>query len=293
MLILKATRLLLERITLTWKRTLLPIGLLTLALITILTAVPPQGTASNPPPAASDTPRPPATFTPFPTIQLPTVTRRPADTQTATPLATPPFPSLTPSVTTIPTLTPTAMPTPTLAPPTAVPSTPTLPPPTAAPQPQPTVPPPPPPAASSADRLIIPAISVDAPITPVGLDAYGNMAAPAGWFDIAWFRYGPQPGSPGSAAMAGHLDTNTGAPATFWNLGLLVPGNEVIYQTADGGQITFVVEETTVYPWDQAPLDRIFARSGDPRISLITCGGTWSREHRNYSHRVIVFARRR
>ena len=150
---------------------------------------------------------------------------------------------------------------------------------------------PPPVVSTSAEYLIIPAINVTARVVHVGLDASGNMEAPAGWYDVAWYRYGPKPGYPGSAALAGHLDTDTGAPATFWDLDQLVPGQQIIFQTASGSQIVFIVEEIATYPWDQVPLDRIFARSGEPRLALITCGGTWSRLHRNYSHRTIVFAR--
>jgi sortase (surface protein transpeptidase) len=139
-------------------------------------------------------------------------------------------------------------------------------------------------------RLIIPALNVDAVVVPVGLDANGAMAAPEDWFEIGWFRYGPRPGFAGSAALAGHLDTNTGAPATFWDLSKLVPGQEVVYQSEDGSRTTFVVDEVATYPWDEVPLERVFARSGEPRLALITCGGQWSREHRNYSHRTIVYA---
>ncbi len=142
-------------------------------------------------------------------------------------------------------------------------------------------------------ELIIPAIGVNAVIVAVGRDANGSMASPAGWFEIGWYRHGPRPGYPGSAALAGHLDTNTGAPAAFWSLNQLIPGSEVIYQAADGTRLTFVVEEVTSYPWDQVPLDRVFARGGDPRVALITCGGTWSRENRNYSLRTIAYGRLR
>jgi len=116
------------------------------------------------------------------------------------------------------------------------------------------------------------------------------MAAPEGWYEIGWFRHGPRPGFPGSAALAGHLDTDTGAPAAFWDLGRLVPGQEIIYQTEDGSRLAFIVNEVATYSWDQVPLDRVFARSGEPRLALITCGGQWSQEHRNYSHRAIVYA---
>ncbi|MBN1315296.1 MAG: class F sortase, partial [Anaerolineales bacterium] len=79
--------------------------------------------------------------------------------------------------------------------------------------------------------------------------------------------------------------------ATFWDLNLLSIGDQIIYQAPDGQQSVFIVEETGLYPWDQIPLEKVFSRTGDPRISLITCGGLWSRQYRNYSHRTLVFAR--
>jgi sortase (surface protein transpeptidase) len=205
---------------------------------------------------------------------------------TATAVATPtaqPTPSVVPTATATrqpatPTNTPTLHATATDVPPTNT-STPE---PTATPMP--TVPP------RVEPRLIIPALNVDAVVVPVGLDANGAMAAPEDWFEIGWFRYGPRPGFAGSAALAGHLDTGTGAPATFWDLNKLAPGQEVVYQAEDGSRLTFVVDEVATYPWDEVPLERVFARSGEPRLALITCGGQWSREHRNYSHRTIVYA---
>jgi len=213
----------------------------------------------------------PATSTPIPTF-TPTV----SPSITSTEIITAVSPTATVEITPLINSTPTATRQPAVVQPTE----------------EPTHPPPPPPPPSTAQRLIIPVINVDAPIVPVGLDATtGSMAAPVGWFDIGWYRYGPRPGYPGSAALAGHLDTNTGSAAAFWNLDQLVPGDTIIYQASNGSQLPFIVEETAFYPWDQVPLDRIFARSGEPRVSLITCGGQWSRNNLNYSHRTIVYAR--
>jgi sortase (surface protein transpeptidase) len=117
------------------------------------------------------------------------------------------------------------------------------------------------------------------------------MAAPAGWYDVGWYRYGPRPGYSGSAVLAGHLDTNTGAPAVFWRLDELVPGQAILYQNQNGEQSNFVVEQIASYPLDQVPLDQIFARGGEARLALITCGGTWSQENQNYSMRIVVYAR--
>ena len=65
---------------------------------------------------------------------------------------------------------------------------------------------------SAPDRVRIPAIQVDAPIMPVGLDADGWVGAPppedpnlAGWFTGA-----VSPGEKGTAVVVGHVDNQTG-----------------------------------------------------------------------------------
>ena len=72
------------------------------------------------------------------------------------------------------------------------------------------------------DRVLIPAIRVDAPVQPVGLDPDGWVAAPppedpnlAGWFTGA-----VSPGEKGTAVVVGHVD-NTQGPAVFYGLGAL------------------------------------------------------------------------
>jgi sortase (surface protein transpeptidase) len=138
-------------------------------------------------------------------------------------------------------------------------------------------------------RLRIPAIGVDAFIEPVGLTEEQAMDVPSRWEDVAWFRLGYRPGMVGNAVIAGHLDTNTGAPAVFWDLNKLQPGDEVIVVGDDGVERVFLVEGAEVYPYDQAPVQRIFGPADRPQLNLITCDGAWNREVRNYSHRLVVY----
>ena len=81
---------------------------------------------------------------------------------------------------------------------------------------------------SVVDRVRIPAISVDAPVLPVGLDAAGWVDAPppedpnlAGWFTGA-----VSPGEKGTAVVVGHVDNKQG-PAVFYGLGALKKGHRV------------------------------------------------------------------
>lgn len=138
-------------------------------------------------------------------------------------------------------------------------------------------------------RVRIPAIGVSAPVELVGLIADGAMDVPKAWNDAGWYRYGPTPGQPRNAAIAGHLDSTTG-PAIFWRLGILRPGDRVLVTLSTSQVVTFVVTAKASYRYDQAPLTRIFGAASTANLNLITCGGSWDAFTRNYSHRTVVYA---
>lgn len=138
-------------------------------------------------------------------------------------------------------------------------------------------------------ELLIPAIKVDAPVEHVGTTPDGAMDVPKEWNDVAWFDQGYRPGEPGSAVIAGHLDSTTDR-AVFWDLHLLKPGDNVILKADDGGQKTFVVVGTEIYQFDQAPLQKIFGAAAAPMLNLVTCNGTFDRGAKNYDKRLVVYS---
>lgn len=117
------------------------------------------------------------------------------------------------------------------------------------------------------------------------------MDVPAKVEDVAWYKLGYRPGERGSAVIAGHLDTARGEPAVFWDLESLEPGDEVFVQGLDGVKHRFLVDFHTRYPYDGAPVQQIFGPADQPQLVLITCKGDWDRINRNYSHRVVVYAK--
>jgi LPXTG-site transpeptidase (sortase) family protein len=137
-------------------------------------------------------------------------------------------------------------------------------------------------------ELLIPAIHVDAPVEQVGTDPDGAMSAPAEWNDVGWYKGGYRPGQPGNAVMAGHLDSTTDK-AVFWDLNKLKKGDQVIVKDDDGSQLTFAVVGSEVYPFDNAPLQKIFGPSGVPMLNLVTCDGTWDKAAKNYNERLVVY----
>lgn len=139
-------------------------------------------------------------------------------------------------------------------------------------------------------RLRIPSIEVDAAVQHVGINAKGNMATPSNFKDVAWYKYGPAPGASGSAVVAGHLDNGLGRPAVFWRLRDLQAGDTIEVTGEDGVIRRFVVTGAQIYPYKNVPTGEIFDPSGNARLALITCAGTWIPKEKTYDQRLVVFA---
>jgi LPXTG-site transpeptidase (sortase) family protein len=140
-------------------------------------------------------------------------------------------------------------------------------------------------------KLQIPAINVTAPVEVVGLTSTGAMDVPKQWNDVGWYEYGPTPGEVGNSAMAGHLDSTT-APAVFWRLGSLKPGDKVMVSLSNKQTVTFVVTAKVTYPYNSAPIDKVFGPASTANLNLITCGGSWDAFTKNYSNRIVVYTKK-
>lgn len=144
---------------------------------------------------------------------------------------------------------------------------------------------------SAADRIRIPALRVDAPVVPVGLDMSGWVDAPppadpnlAGWFSGA-----VSPGERGTAVIVGHVDNSEG-PAVFYGLGALRKGNSVEVRRQDGRTAVFEVYGNEVFAKAAFPGERVYGNKGVPELRVITCGGEFT-AGQGYAGNVVVFAR--
>lgn len=146
-------------------------------------------------------------------------------------------------------------------------------------------------AASLPQKLLIPSISVAATIQSVGLAANGRMGIPTNFTDVAWYWPGPKPGERGSAVIDGHLDSAHDKNAVFMNLSKLKINDEIDVVDKSGQKIKFRVTDTEIYDDQNAPLGKIFDRTGSTaRLNLITCDGVWNQATKNYSGRLVVYA---
>ena len=167
-------------------------------------------------------------------------------------------------------------------------------------------------------RFKAPAIGVDIPMDAVGLDRSNAMDAPGVgqekapaddplWNTGFWYRGGVEPGQPGTATIAAHLDDSLGRPAAFWNLRKLQVGDTLeIDDLRTGAAITFKVTEADTYTLAQSSSRNVLTRlfgpeaaiaqrpqfpgDGISRLSLVTCAGAFTRGE--YDHRYIVYAER-
>jgi len=136
--------------------------------------------------------------------------------------------------------------------------------------------------------LLIPEIGMAATVERVGLDSQGNMAVPTEPEHVGWYEPGPAPGAPGDAVIDGHLNWYTGR-AAFENLQKLRQGAEIDVIARDGTTLRFVVTDSRTVAYTDHPAG-LFATTGSPRLSLITCGGAWDKSKGTYLERLVVNA---
>ncbi|MFF0557208.1 class F sortase [Streptomyces sp. NPDC004266] len=157
------------------------------------------------------------------------------------------------------------------------------------PRPRP-APPPAPLARSRPVTVAVPAITIEAPVIELGLDATGRLGTPP--VDnprvVGWYAKGPAPGERGTAVVVGHRDTRTG-PAVFLNLDSLSAGNTVRVARADGKVAVFTVDRVGTYAKNAFPDKEVYGDTGRPELRLLTCGGAFDRG-KGYEANIVVFA---
>jgi LPXTG-site transpeptidase (sortase) family protein len=151
------------------------------------------------------------------------------------------------------------------------------------------VPPPPPPVPQPPGRLIIKSIGINAAVVPVTVDRDGAMATPTTSHEVGWYSPGVVPGETGDAVIDGHLDWYDTSRAVFYNLKQMKVGDDVEVQRLDGITKHFRVTSVRSVPWNST-VPGMFEGTGAPRLTLITCGGTWNQAMRTYLERTIVDA---
>ena len=138
-------------------------------------------------------------------------------------------------------------------------------------------------------RVRIPAIGVDAPVIPLGLDAAGALEVPQDYAQTGWWTGGARPGERGPAVVVGHVDSQTG-PAVFFRLTELDPGDEIVIERADGTDARFRMQRAVRVSKSRFPTAAVYGATAAPALRLITCGGAFDRSTGHYVDNTVVFA---
>lgn len=136
----------------------------------------------------------------------------------------------------------------------------------------------------------IPTLGYAANVRPVGVARDGQMALPPRPTRLGWYRYGPAPGADrGAAVLAGHLDSRRFGLGPLVRLREASRGDRVVVQDARGRRLDYTVTDVRRFDRQALPAG-LFARTGRPRVHLITCGGAYDPSSGGYQRNLVVTA---
>lgn len=140
--------------------------------------------------------------------------------------------------------------------------------------------------------LIIPDAEVDAPVE-VSEIVDGEMKAPTGPWVVGWYRESGRLGEADNIVMAGHLDYWGVGKAVFYHLGALKKDDQIEIIADDDQHYRFTVEWVRTIKTANAGPDairQVVGKTADERLTLITCGGDFDKDTREYEERIVVRA---
>ena len=140
------------------------------------------------------------------------------------------------------------------------------------------------------DRLEIPAIGVDAPVQPTGVQAGGALAIPPDPADVGWWAGGGFPGeATGAVVLAGHIDSATNGPGALFRLQDVRPGQAVTV-VAGGHAYRYRVAALRAYAKTALPAAAIFGQQVSSRLVIVSCGGPFDSATGHYLDNIVAYA---
>ncbi len=130
----------------------------------------------------------------------------------------------------------------------------------------------------------------DAPVAPAET-VDGELKVPEDVSHVGWWDGSAAAGDPfGNTVIAGHVDSATEGLGFFARLLRIKPG-EVVTLSGGGHRLPYrVTSVRTVTKLALATAGSTFDQTGDHRLVLITCGGTYHRGGGGYDSNVVVSA---
>ncbi|RZI92667.1 MAG: class F sortase [Microbacterium sp.] len=151
---------------------------------------------------------------------------------------------------------------------------------------------PPQPDAAPPTTLVIPSLDVEMPVSAVGVQNDGSMEIPQKPSQAGWYRYGAAPAdTAGTTVLAAHVDSRVYGIGPLARLREADEGETVTVTDADGTRHRYQIESVTYIPRAELPVGDLFDRAGEPKLAIITCGGSFDEQSRTYSDNVVLIAR--
>lgn len=152
-------------------------------------------------------------------------------------------------------------------------------------------------------KLLIPSIGTDAPVTPEGATGPngGALTIPAdihevGWWDGVWqspdqlvHEKVAQPGQPGVALIAGHIDSAVQGEGALYKLQQVKPGASITVIGQKGTTTRWKVTKLQVVLKSALPRG-LFVDSGPAQLAVVSCGGPFDAATGHYLDNVIAWA---
>jgi len=146
------------------------------------------------------------------------------------------------------------------------------------------------------ERLIIPAIKVDAPVTAKTVDSDGLMPPPDGPQDVVVYDFsalpglGGSPGAGGNVILAGHVDYHDYGPAVLWDLRDVKDGDQITVRLGDGTEYEYIARSNRVVDPAAISFNDIVAATPEESLTVITCAGDFDPGTQTYDLRRVVWA---
>ncbi|MER1996424.1 MAG: class F sortase [Arthrobacter sp.] len=139
-------------------------------------------------------------------------------------------------------------------------------------------------------RVQVEGTGIDLEVVPVGVEDNGAMSIPDNHVQAGWYEYGPAPGTDeGSSVLAAHVDSKTEV-LPIAGLKDVAPGTRVIVTREDGSQVVYETQQVENIAKRSLDGHRLFDRTGEHLLKLVTCGGKWLDTEDDYEDNVVLTA---
>ena len=148
---------------------------------------------------------------------------------------------------------------------------------------------PPAPVASAPNHIDIPSMGISSGIEHLGLTSGNAIDVPKSLWSTAWFNQSSKPGDPGPALIVGHYSRY--GKAIFANLHKLQNGQQILITDEGGQQFIFQVTAVKSVSTAQFPMNEVLGNTDSrSRLEIITCGGAYIKQTKDFTERTVITA---